>query len=161
MEIWETISGFKNYQVSNYGNVKSLKFNKERFLNKSINKQGYYCVCLSMDNKKYKTNVHQLVAMSFLNHNRCGYIFVINHKDFNRLNNKVDNLEVITQRENTNLKHKKSTSKYTGVSFYRPTKKWISQIHINGKQKYLGLFNTEIEAHNRYKEYLFSLTIFV
>jgi hypothetical protein len=160
MEIWETLDFFIDYKVSNYGNIKSLKFGKEKILKKAINKQGYYCVCLSLDNKKYKMNIHQLVAMTFLNHNRCGYRFVVNHKDFNRLNNNVNNLEIITQRENTNLKHIKSSSKYVGVSWNKFARKWVSQIHINGKQKYLGSFNTEIEAYNCYKKYLFSLTIF-
>ena len=159
MEIWKNINN--DYQISNLGNVKSLKFGKEKILNKYLNKQGYYCVCLSVNNKKQKTNVHILVAEAFLNHKKCGYKLVINHKDFDRSNNYLNNLEIITQRENTNLKQFKSTSKYTGVSFNKLSNKWLSQIHANGKQKYLGLFNTEIEAYNRYKEYLLSLTIFI
>lgn len=161
MEIWKKIKDFEDYQVSNLGNVKSLKFGKEKVLNKYLNKQGYYCVCLSVDNKKCKINVHILVAIAFFNHKPCGYKLVVNHKDFDRSNNNLDNLEVVSQRENTNLKHFNFTSKYTGVSFNKTSNKWISQIHINGKQKYLGLFNTELEAHNKYKEYLLSFTIFL
>jgi len=159
MEIWKIIEGFEDYEISNLGNVKSLKYGKEKILNKSINSQGYYCVCLSLNNKKYKKNIHQLLAVSFLNHTPNGYKLVINHIDFIRTNNKIENLEIVTQRKNANQKHLKSSSQYIGVSWAKHVNKWHAQIHINGKHKNLGYFINEIDAHNAYQKEL--LTIFI
>jgi hypothetical protein len=82
---------------------------------------------------------------------------VVNHKDFNKLNNNLDNLEIITQRQNTNKKHLKSSSQYIGVFWNKQNKKWKSQIRINKKIKYLGYFVNEIDAHNAYQNALTTL----
>jgi hypothetical protein len=159
-EIFKDIPGYEGiYQVSNLGNVKSLKTQKEKILKscKSDKSHGYKLVVLRKDSKSKTYTVHQLVAMVFLNHKPCRYKFVINHKDFNRTNNNVNNLEVITMRENSNKKHLKSTSKYTGVSFCKKSKKWISQIYYNNKHIYLGAFNTEKEASIYYKNAIVSI----
>lgn len=153
-EIWKTIEGFEDYQVSNFGRVKSLKRCKELILKQSIDSRGYYIISLCKNSKKPTKSIHQLVAIAFLEHKVCGYKLVVNHKDFNRLNNQVDNLEIISSRENVNQKHLKSTSKYVGVSLHKQTKKWASNIHINGKQYYLGLFNNEYDAHLAYESKL-------
>lgn len=161
-EIWKTIKGFENYQVSNSGRVKSLEritkngFNsnrvvKEKLLKKYINIDGYFIVTLSKNCKQKTRTVHQLVSIAFLNHTPSGMNFVINHKDFNRQNNHVDNLEIVTSRQNTNKKHIKSSSKYTGVSWYSNNNKWGARIIINFKCKFLGLFNSEIEASKAYE----------
>ena len=52
----------------------------------------------------------------------------------------------------------KFTSEYRGVTFYKATNKWVAQIRINGKNKYLGLFKTELEAHNAYQNVLKDIT---
>jgi len=152
-EIWKDIPGFENkYKVSNLGNVMSLNYmntKKEKILQKG-NMHGYYSVCLYSD-KKQAIRVHQLVAMAFLGHKRNGVTMVINHKNFNTFDNRLDNLEVVTARENSNKKHLKSTSKYVGVCWYKQTNKWKAQISIKRKKKSLGYFKTEIEAHNAYQ----------
>ena len=153
-ENWKTIKDFEKYEVSNYGRVKSFNFNKEKILKNGINSNGYYVIDLC-NNKKHKTfNVHQLVAIAFLKHEPNRHKLVVNHKDFNRLNNHIDNLEIVTQRENTNLKHIKSTSKYVGVCWDKNKNKWISAIRINGKLKHLGTFTNELDAHNAYQNKL-------
>ena len=150
-EVWRSIKDYEDYQVSNLGRVKSLKFGKERILKKSLNGTGYNHVILYKDNVSKTIEIHKLVAIAFLNHKLDGMKLVVNHIDFNRLNNNVDNLEVVTNRENTNQKHLKSTSKYTGVCWVKSKNKWQSQIRINGEKKYLGLFIDEIEAANAYQ----------
>ena len=90
----------------------------------------------------------------FLNHTRCGYKKVINHIDNNKLNNVFTNLELVSQRENANKKHLKSTSKYTGVSLPKGRKHWRSIIMIKGKNISLGNFKTELEANNAYQKKL-------
>lgn len=149
MEIWKNIEGFEGYQISNLGRVKSFKRTKERILKGSIT-GGYIQVEID---KKLKS-IHQLVAIAFLNHKPCGHKLVVNHIDHNKLNNKVENLEIVNQRENANRKHLKSTSKYTGVYWNKRAKKWHSQIIINKKVVYLGLFESEKEAAEVYRNKL-------
>lgn len=158
-EIWKTIEEFDDYQVSNYGNVKSLKFDKEKTLKPCIGTDGYYRVCLHKNKRNVTKKIHQLVAIAFLNHKPCGFKFVVNHKDFNRLNNHVDNLEIVTNRENSNKKHIPSTSQYVGVSWENFSSKWISKIAIKGKFIFLGRFTNEYDAHIAYQNKLKEITI--
>ena len=95
--------------------------------------------------------------MSFLGHEPNGHALVVNHIDFDKTNNHVSNLEIVTNRENTNQKHLKSSSKYIGVGWDKSRQKWVSRIRINGKLKQLGRFNTEIEAHITYQNKLKTL----
>jgi len=156
-EIWKDIDGFENYQVSNLGRVKSIgnSFSrKEKILKDRIYKPGYNTVILYKNKKQKSFLVHQLVAVAFLDHKICGHKLVVNHKDFNKLNNNVDNLEIVTARENSNQKHIKSISKYTGVSFRKDNLRWTAQIVINKKLIHLGYFKNEIDAHNAYQNKL-------
>jgi hypothetical protein len=154
MEVWKNIEGYEDYQVSNLGRVKSLKRNKEIILNAGLRQNNYLLVILHKNNKRKTFNVHQLVAIAFLNHKPSGYKLVINHINHNKLDNRVENLEIVTARVNSNLKHIKSSSIYTGVSWQKKSNKWISQIRIDGKLKYLGLFKCEIKASNAYQNAL-------
>lgn len=102
LEIWKDIEGYKGYQVSNIGNVKSLDriinrkvydkvypFNyKGRILKKAIIKNAYTMVSLG---KNHQLLVHRLVGKAFT----C-----INHLDGNKHNNHVENLEWCTYSEN-------------------------------------------------------------
>lgn len=105
-EEWKKIYNGR-YQVSNYGRVKSMYFNnsqvhykREKIL-KNSKRVGYYCVNL-YDNKKAKViNVHRLVATLFLE-NPYNFKY-INHKDENKENNCIDNLEFCTQKYNCNF----------------------------------------------------------
>jgi hypothetical protein len=159
-EIWKTIDGYENYQVSNLGNVKSLNYRKTglpMLLNPVTNSSGYYNVCLYSNGFKKIIHVHQLVAIAFLSHTPCGFKFVVNHKNFIKTDNRLTNLEIVTNRENCNLKHIKSTSKYVGVYWNKRLKKWQSQIKIKSKKIYLGLYKDELDAHNAYQNALKSI----
>tara|TARA_R110000764_G_scaffold173333_1_gene260046 strand:+ start:3100 stop:3627 length:528 start_codon:yes stop_codon:yes gene_type:complete len=154
IEIWKDLPEYEGlYQVSNLGNVRSLKFNKIRYI-KSLNDKERYAVTL-YKNKIRTTNnrVSVLVAEAFLNHNRCGNKIVVDHIDNNKINDRLYNLQLISTRKNSS-KDKKGTSKYTGV--YKPTreKKWKAQIRINGKVKHLGTFKDEKKAAKAYKNEL-------
>lgn len=93
-----------------------LKFNTERLLRLNKDGSGYFQVALLKNGIEKRFKVHQLVAMCFLNHKPCGMNLVVNHINFNRNDNRIDNLEIVTARENANLKHIKSSSKYLGVT---------------------------------------------
>jgi hypothetical protein len=165
-EIWKDVNGYEGiYSISNFGNIKSLErvtssirckrvHLKERILNPVHDKLGYARVILCKCGKRKHRMVHQLVAVAFLNHTINKYTKVINHIDFNPRNNCVDNLEIVTQRENANLKQHIHSSKYTGVSYFKERKKWRAYIWINGRHNHLGLFKNEIDAHYAYEQEL-------
>ena len=154
-EIFKDVIGFEGvYQVSNLGNVKSLKYGKERILKVGTSGDGYSMVVLSKNKKQYNKKVHQLVAMAFLNHEPNGMALVVDHKNNIKTDNRVENLQIITHRKNSSKDRKNKSSKYTGVSWNKHSNKWRSQIYINGKYKYLGLFINEYEAHLAYQNEL-------
>ena len=155
IEVWKDIPEFESlYQVSNLGNVKSLKYNKVRLMKTPLDNLGRAGVTLRLNNKNKSYRTYILVAKAFLKHKPCGHKIVVDHIDNNRLNDKLYNLQLITQRENTSKDKKGFTSKYTGVSFYKITGKWISHIKIDGKVKHLGYFTNEKEASRVYQNEL-------
>lgn len=114
-EIWKDIPNYEGlYQASNFGKIKSLdrirkQFNhkgiatikyKGKILKQQIKKNtGYYAVALYDNNKKVKLKlVHRLIATTFLE-NKNNFP-VVNHKDGNKKNNNVENLEWCTQSHN-------------------------------------------------------------
>ena len=156
------------YQVSDMGRVKSLdrmiteSNGKKRLLNGRVLKPffsttGYFNVGLRKDNKLKTIRVHQLVAMSFLGHTRCGHKLVVDHINNDKLDNRLINLQIITARENTSKDKKRGTSKYLGVNWDKVNNKWLSTIHINGKNKYLGRYTDELEAAKAYQDALKAL----
>ena len=167
-EVFKDIPGFEGlYQVSNYGNVKSLqrldRMNrpvKEKLLKPRQSSNSYLDVCLCNNGSQTYT-IHQLVAMAFLNHQPCGYKMIIDHKDFNRTNNCLSNLKLISVRENTNQKHRKSSSSYTGVSWHKKSKKWYACIRIDNKTKNLGYFLKEGDAAIAYQIALSNIKVII
>lgn len=112
-ETWKDIDDYKGlYQISNLGRVKSLnrvviKKNgvhhpfKEKILSCEINNKGYIMVALCKNTKIKLFSVHRLVAKAFIpNPNNLSQV---NHKDRNKENNHVNNLEWCTQ--SVNMQH--------------------------------------------------------
>lgn len=101
-EIWKDIEGYENlYQVSNLGNVRSLRHTKPHLITQTKNRNGYLQVALSIcSNKLKKFYVHRLVAQAFIpNPNNLPQV---NHKDENKLNNRAENLDWCTPKFNIN-----------------------------------------------------------
>lgn len=104
-ELWKDIPNFEGlYQVSNLGKVKSFRRSPkfgcqpEYILNPSTSENGYANVTLYDGKSRHKFLVHRLVANSFIPN--PDNLPQINHKDENRLNNRVDNLEWCTAEYN-------------------------------------------------------------
>lgn len=149
MEIWKTIDGFEDYQISSFGRVKSFKFGKEKILKPSFDTDGYLKVNLHSNSKKITKKIHKLISYAFLN-DFYGNKLVVDHIDNNPINNNLNNLRLITNRENVSKDAPNKYTKYTGVSFHLRKNKFKSTIYINGKNKHLGYFENPIDAHNAY-----------
>ena len=157
IEVWKGIPSFKNYEVSNLGNVRSLNYHrtgKTKVLINCVNSSGRYAVNLYKEGKRYGgQNISVLVAKAFLNHEPNGHKIVVDHINNIKTNDNLYNLQVITQRENS-TKDRKGLSKYAGVSWHKPSNKWQSAIFINGKYKYLGTYKSEPKASQAYQNEL-------
>ena len=94
MEIWKDIEGYPNYQISTMGRVKSLgnnKTRKDKILKSYKNNKGYLVVHLYKEGKVKGYSIHRLVTSAFIpNPNNLPQV---NHKDEDKTNNRVDNLE--------------------------------------------------------------------
>ena len=163
-EIWKDIPNYVGmYQVSNLGRVKSLArarmrgrskgFTSERIL-KFHNNRGYHAVGLYVCGVRKILKVHQLVAMAFLNHTPCRYKRVVDHINGIIDDNRVENLQVVTQRENASKDRKGGASKYVGVDWHKQTNKWRARIRLNGKRAHLGEFTNELEASEAHQKAL-------
>lgn len=99
-EVWKTIKESSVYQISNLGNIRSIsiKLDKDRHITKEYkilkpcyNGRGYLDVTLIINKNKVHKVIHRLVAEAFIpNPNNYEYV---NHKDENKSNNNVENLE--------------------------------------------------------------------
>lgn len=139
-EYWRPILNYEGlYEVSNFGRARSLdrwvkcpngsvRFYKGRILKPGTNKDGYLQVDLSKNNKRKTFRVNRLVAEAFLEipeelrHLKGTRYLQVNHKDENKLNNNINNLEWCSAKYNSNygtaikrrsLKKKKSILQYT------------------------------------------------
>ena len=97
-EIWKPIADYEGlYEISTLGNVRSV-YRYKKVLKPMLSNTGYYRVDLFKDKKRRQFSVHRLVANAFIDHSIDKN--VVNHIDENKLNNNVNNLEWVTNREN-------------------------------------------------------------
>ena len=138
--IWKKIyERGKFYEVSNEGSVRMKKSNGEYYYYKSsIQRDGYV-------RSGHRSN-HQWVAIAFLNHVPNGFDLVVHHKDGNRSNNNVSNLEVITQSENIKKKNIPKSSIYNYVEFMGGIGRYKVTMKAEGKCRYYGTFEKEEDA---------------
>lgn len=118
-EIWKDIKGYKGiYQISNYGRVKSLErpiynyIKKERIMKPRPKENGYLQIILTDKNSNKKhVYIHRLVAECFLKKSKNKNF--VNHKNFNKQDNSVENLEWVSRIEN--FEHYKNSEKYKEI----------------------------------------------
>lgn len=114
-EVWKDVVGYDGfegyYQISNQGNVKSLartviksdgviQHRKERIMSKRISTDGYYIAKFNVNKKSKTVGIHILVAQHFIVNPEPEIRTEVNHKDCNRKNNCVENLNWCTHEEN-------------------------------------------------------------
>jgi hypothetical protein len=166
--IFKDVVGYEGvYQISNTGLVYSypkcwrtgrsnaIVCHEGKILTQTKGKEGYFRVHLSVDGVKKKRTVHQLVAESFLNHVSDGYKLVIDHINDDKSDNRVENLQIVTARFNSRkTKNPKDSSRYRGVTFYKPLQKWQAGYSFKGKSIHIGRYDNELDAHNAYVDKL-------
>lgn len=153
-EIWKDVPGSEGiYEASNLGRVKRLKYYGhaiDRILN-SFKVKGYHYVSFN----KRPFAVHRLVAMAFLGHSEFkSRKIVVDHIDNDKTNNKVENLQLLTARENTSKDRNKGSSKYTGVYWSNKDERWVAEILIEGNKYAVKYSTSEKEAYQAYQKAL-------
>lgn len=143
MEIWKDIEGYEGlYQVSNLGRVKSLKFNKEKILKLLLDSKGYYKVNLYKNNKIKTYLMHRLIASAFISN--PNNLPQVNHKDEDKTNNKVENLEWCTVDYNINYGTRTEKTQKPILQFTKDgefVKKWSC---IKDVERELGFYRQSI-----------------
>ena len=142
MEIWKDIEGYEGlYQVSTFGNVRSLNYRNRGFvknLTPKRNNKGYLWVELVKNKRRKCFLIHRLVAMAFID-NPEGFEF-INHKDEEPSNCDVSNLEWCSRSYNVRYsierhpeRYKRKTIKRNKCPKIRYKKYLINQLSLDGK----------------------------
>lgn len=119
---------------------------------------GYYRVSLSKDNNRKKVMLHRIIAENFIP-NPNNYK-TIDHINGNKLDNRIENLRWCSQADNTRYENHKirsnNTSGYRGISFDKRCNKYQTEANINGKQIYIGKFDTlEMAIQERNKHIMY------
>lgn len=126
IEEWKLIKGFGDkYQISNLGKVRNV--NTNHILTARPNRSGYLRVPLHFNGKSKDLFVHKLVAAAFIYNDDPTNKTQVNHIDFNKNNNTVDNLEWCTPSYNT--KHAFNNGRKTNKGTHNPrTKLTLEQV---------------------------------
>jgi hypothetical protein len=143
-EIWKTIPGYNNmYQISNFGNVKSLnrismggRKLSEKILKHNKHPHGYISICLRKGGKNKFYLAHRLVMLAFVGPSDLQ----VNHKNGIKTDNRLENLEYVTCSENQMHAFKNNINQHQGVKHYLSKLTEAEVIEIkNSKKDYATL----------------------
>lgn len=170
VEVWKDIPSYEGYyQASDFGRIRSLdrtitfkngveRFYKGKIIKGSVNKGGYRQTSLNKNGECMPLKFSQIVAITFLGHITDGGIHVVDHINGIKTDDNVDNLRVITQRENCSIGFRSDRenlkSKYVGVGFAQKSQRWVSKIHYKGVNIRIGCFENELDASMAYQKAL-------
>jgi len=145
-EEWRPIADFEDYEASNTGHVRSIKFGKVRIRKPGLSSSGYYIMRLCKAGKPYQFGLQRIIAQCFIP-NPDGKPCV-DHIDRDPLNNHCNNLRWCTGSENGANRPGTSLTGYKGV--HRSLEKFYAKIYFKTKFIYLGTFDTALLAHQAY-----------
>jgi hypothetical protein len=152
-EIWKDIPKYEGYyQISNFGRVKSLKRKyrlKEKILKLVNDSKGYFQIYLCKDNKNKFMFIHRLVLLAFVGKSNLE----CNHKNFIRSDNRLENLEYVTAKENIQYSFKngryenRKNAYKTGLLNNNHSKKKVNQYDL--KNNLIATFDSLMEANKK------------
>jgi hypothetical protein len=154
MSDWLKVPGY-NYEVTREGRFRNYKTKKE--VKGTINSRGYIYLSLKVEGQQRKVRAAKLVMLTYVG--TSGGL-EINHKDGNKINNSVANLEYVTHKENIRHAYRvlnrntgKGSGKRRGIGHkgtFKNTKGWSARIHSKEGNVHLGTFKTREEAARAY-----------
>ena len=153
-EIWKAIAECNGeYHISNHGAVKSYKFGKERILKPyliGVLGNQYFAIGICTNGKMKNQKIHKLIASAFIP-NPLNKL-TVNHKDGNKTNNHIDNLEWLTHKEN--IQHAWTTGLFESKRLAVSKARSKPVIDILTNKKYDSLIKACIDIGESYNVHL-------
>jgi hypothetical protein len=152
IETWKVISfPFNAYAINKLGQVKRVEGGRgakiNRILKNTIDKYGYPVVELHVSNKRFRRSIHTLLALTFITENIPeGY--EVNHKDGNKLNHTLDNLEIVTRQQN--VQHAWETGLVNNKGLNSKSRKLDYEVAEIIRQEYSYYNTTYVELVQRF-----------
>lgn len=154
-EIWKPIAECNGiYHISNHGRVKSYKCGKERIMKPYTTAMGYLRIGILVNDKQKMHKIHRLVASAFIENidNKPE----VNHKDGNKTNNHIDNLEWVTRKENIQHGWDNGLFETTRLALLESLSKPVVDIETGKKYDSLTRACIDInEPYSRHKSRIF------
>ena len=139
----EKLKGFENYYIDKEGNIYTK--DKKLMTGKFVDNTGYYQIVLRKNGKRSYQRLHRLIAIQFIDN--PNNLPQVNHKDGNKLNNSLDNLEWCTQSHNIKEAVRLELMDYSNNTF---VPKKVIQINKDTKE-IIKIYNSIIEASKELK----------
>jgi hypothetical protein len=149
------IKEYRGYTFTDCGKVYSYRKGGKKEIKGAKDKDGYLKITLIDKNGKSKYfRKHRLIAWAFLGYSEKQ----VNHKDGNKVNNSLKNLEYVSQRENQSHRRKKAGYD-VGVCWAKKENKWRAYIQHDKKWEHLGFYKIKEDAKKAYLNRLKELGI--
>ena len=157
MENWKTIEEFPKYEASDLGNIRNKK--SHRILKQVRQNTGYFIVSLRNETGTKTKTVHRLIAQTWVKNDNPKLNTVVNHKNFDKTDNRAENLEWLSSQQNTILgcgpTELRTLKAMVNNAMNKAINEWYSQILTlkAGKEVFTEeLINTAMqEAYNTLK----------
>jgi hypothetical protein len=133
IEVWKQFRN-TNYSVSTFGKIRNDLTNK--ILKQSINKDGYYVSALRIEGKAFQFKSHRIIAETFLENKEKKP--TVNHLNFDKLDNKLENLEWATNKEQ--MQHFYSTGRN---AWNKGLKNWSNHHELIKRNPLTGRFQKQ------------------
>lgn len=146
--MWKEIKDYENlYEISTSGEIRSIKRigTNGKILKKHINKDGYYQIQLCKNGKGKTYFVHILVAKTFLND--YDENLQVNHKNEIKTDNRLENLEMMTQKENLNYGTRNDRISKSNKNREDVSRKIIAYKYEN--MEFIGIFDSTKEVERQ------------